>query len=65
MCIATILDYFHSGIKLAVAVGTAVSTLFASEVDILLHHLVDLQTQLLVHFSFDDLSIEEKSHQEA
>lgn len=56
---------YCSRIKLAITIGTAVATLFASEIDIFLHHLVDLKAQLLVNFSSDDLSVYEKGHQKA
>lgn len=55
---------YCSRIKLAIAVSTAVAALLASQVDIFLNHLIDLQTQLLIDFSPDDFCVDKKGHQE-
>ena len=55
---------YCSGIKLAVAISTA-GTFLAAQIDVFIHHLVDLKTQLLVDFFSDHFSIDEERHEKS
>lgn len=56
----------ESRIEFAVAVaGRAIVLLLVSQVDVVLHHLIDLYAQLLVHFPPDDARVNKEGYEEA
>lgn len=57
---------YRSGIEFAVAVASGIIVLLLiGQVHVVLHHLVDLQTQLLVHFLSDYASVHEQGNEES